>query len=375
MTPEKYKHLLTTSERPSHGEVGTPVALVNEMLDKIPEEIFRSSITTFLDPCFGSGTFIDAIIKKLRQYGHSMENIQERIYGCEVSHRLHNKFTKELSINYNFTKLYKEDFLTKDFNNMKFDVVIGNPPFNENSSDSTNTVELYSKFTYKAIELSKGKVSFVIPFEWAKRNSSKIKKKLFGSGMLESLNIHNDKVFKGVSKITCDFILDVNSRDTKVLLSTNTGLKNCLSIVEDTMLFNNLEIADKPVNSLAELWLRGKESISDLKDTGKYKVLYSLNGRKDMKFKYSDTETTGLGKWKAVVGNLGGINNIGAVKVIGPDIAHNYSVVSFPFDTQQEAEKLKDYLQSEEVINKVKMLKGSTPNSKSLFTYIRDISI
>ena len=159
------EYLSKADDRPSHGEVGTPVDLINEMLDKIPEEVFRSSITTFLDPCFGSGTFIDAIIKKLRQYGHSMENIQERIYGCEVSHRLHNKFTEELSINYNFTKLYKEDFLTKDFNNMKFDVIIGNPPY-QDSNSSSESIKLWSLFSEVSISnwlKDGGYICFVTP--------------------------------------------------------------------------------------------------------------------------------------------------------------------------------------------------------------------
>ena len=125
---DKYKNLLQVDDRGSQGEVSTPITLVNEMLDKLPEELFKSDTTTFLDPSFGSGTFLIEIVKRLRKEGHSIENIKERIYGTEISHRLYNKVTKLFS-KYNFHKLYKEDFLTKDFNNMKFDVVIGNPPY------------------------------------------------------------------------------------------------------------------------------------------------------------------------------------------------------------------------------------------------------
>ena len=167
---DKYKNLLQVDDRSSQGEVGTPVALVNEMLDKLPEEVFKSSITTFLDPSFGSGTFLIEVIKRLRKEGHSIENIQERVYGTEISHRLYNKVTRLFS-NYNFHKLYKEDFLTKDFNNMKFDVQLFNPPFNLSSTSSktiagtSGNTTYYRKFIDKAYSLRKdeGVVGIICP--------------------------------------------------------------------------------------------------------------------------------------------------------------------------------------------------------------------
>ena len=72
----KYKNLLNVDDRASQGEVGTPIELVNEMLDKLPIEVFKSNSTTFLDPAFGNGTFLIEIVKRLRKEGHSIENIQ-----------------------------------------------------------------------------------------------------------------------------------------------------------------------------------------------------------------------------------------------------------------------------------------------------------
>jgi len=162
---EKYKGMLSVEDRGYQGEVSTPLKLVNEMLDKLPEEVFINKSTTFLDPGFGNGTFLIEIVKRLRKQGHSMENIQERVYGCEISHRLYNKVTKLFS-NYNFRKLYKEDFLTKDFNNMKFDVIIGNPPY-QSTEDGSMRKKAWVLFSEKAMELSKI-VAFVTPNAWQK---------------------------------------------------------------------------------------------------------------------------------------------------------------------------------------------------------------
>ena len=49
----------------SNDEVFTPPKVVNEMLDMLPQEIFRSKETTFLDPCAKTGVFLREITKRL----------------------------------------------------------------------------------------------------------------------------------------------------------------------------------------------------------------------------------------------------------------------------------------------------------------------
>ena len=193
---EKYKNLLQVEDRAANGEVSTPVTLVNEMLDKLPEEVFKSDTTTFLDPSFGSGTFLIEIVKRLRKEEHSIENIQERIYGTEISHRLFNKVSKLFS-NYNFHKLYKEDFLTKDFNNMKFDVIIGNPPYQSGKGERGGSTSLWRKFVKSGFSLLKneGRLTFVVP---GLPNSSRDLGELFQENQLEYVATDVSKHFPSV---------------------------------------------------------------------------------------------------------------------------------------------------------------------------------
>ena len=49
----------------SSDEVFTPPVLVNQMLDMLPQELFKSDKTTFCDPFTKSGVFLREIVKRL----------------------------------------------------------------------------------------------------------------------------------------------------------------------------------------------------------------------------------------------------------------------------------------------------------------------
>lgn len=50
----------------SNDEVFTPLKLVNEILDMLPQELSESKETTFLDPVSKSGVFLREIAKRLK---------------------------------------------------------------------------------------------------------------------------------------------------------------------------------------------------------------------------------------------------------------------------------------------------------------------
>ena len=49
----------------SNDEVFTPPEVANEIIDLLPQELFESPDTTFLDPCCKSGVFLREIAKRL----------------------------------------------------------------------------------------------------------------------------------------------------------------------------------------------------------------------------------------------------------------------------------------------------------------------
>lgn len=195
MVARNLDSLRLVESRPGVGEVGTPISLVNEMLDKLPNEVFTSSTTTFLDPCFGEGTFIIDIVRRLRAAGHSMDNIEKRVFGVEISQPLFNRVSRKLN-RYNFT-LLNTDSLKYDFKDMKFDVIIGNPPYQLKESNSRNTKLLFTEFTYKAKEVGRH-VLFVIPSNYLEGNKGPLKtfRKFIKSNGLEFISEDKSQYFE-----------------------------------------------------------------------------------------------------------------------------------------------------------------------------------
>lgn len=133
--------------------------LAEEILDQIPETLFVSSTTTFLDPAMGGGQFLKAVISRLRKYGHSDENISNRVFGYE-SNKMRVNFAKKQC---DYIGVFEaKNFLEEDMSK-KFDVIVGNPPYQSGKGNGSHPI--YKDFFEKAMELSvdNGIVAMITP--------------------------------------------------------------------------------------------------------------------------------------------------------------------------------------------------------------------
>jgi len=62
----------------------TPDSLVQEMLDKLPREVWTDPSKTFLDNSAGNGNFLVAILRRKLAAGHSPLQAISTIYGVEL---------------------------------------------------------------------------------------------------------------------------------------------------------------------------------------------------------------------------------------------------------------------------------------------------
>lgn len=211
----------------SSDEVFTSPNLANDMLNKLPNSLWSNKNSKFLDPCTKSGVFLREITKRLiiglkkeipnleKRIDHILKNqvfgiattkltslLARRTLYCSKNAK--NKYSitsifknEEGNIIYNETKhvwkneicmycgaskkilgrseqyeTYAYEFIhNKDLlneNSMKFDVIIGNPPYqlNVGVEKKNYAILIFHKFVEMAISLKPSYVSMIIPSRW-----------------------------------------------------------------------------------------------------------------------------------------------------------------------------------------------------------------
>lgn len=183
-------------ERKEKGEVFTPIKIVEEMLDKLPPEVWTNPNLKWLDPAVGIGNFPVVVyirlMKSLEYWEPDEEKrrkhiIEKMLYMIEVSEKsifilnkvfcgissgpggqyklniFHGSFVENKDTKEDVYKLFE----TFEDGTTHFDIVMGNPPY-QFSHASGNPV--YQHFALKGMDLLKenGKLCLIIPVGWKK---------------------------------------------------------------------------------------------------------------------------------------------------------------------------------------------------------------
>jgi hypothetical protein len=171
-------------EKKQFGEVFTPMKLVEEMLDKLPEDVWTKKDLTWLDPSSGMGNYPIAVYLRLMESlkkdfpdekerkKHILENM---LFMCEINKK--NVYTTKqiFDVNNEYKlNIYEGDTLEcdvlKEFGRATFDVILGNPPYQEvdENNKTKGGTNLYTKFINFGFDKLKtdGYLAFITPISW-----------------------------------------------------------------------------------------------------------------------------------------------------------------------------------------------------------------
>jgi hypothetical protein len=313
------KYLPVREEKKNkNGEVFTPIRLIEEMLEKLPSKVWTNPELKWLDPANGIGNFPMVVYNKLleqlpktykdlysTEQGKKKHIIEKMLYMVEldtanvkISRRI---FGKKANIS---CGSFLEDKWVKDFNGIdKFDIIIGNPPFNasqENEGKKGGGDSLWPKFVEKSLDLlvNNGYLVFVHPSAWRKPPSDNSKtiglfNKMAHENHIEYLEIHDTKDGMATFNVGTRYDWYVINKHKN---SSNTTIKDQTGAINEINLSNWIFLPNYDINKIKKILSDGEEDyvIYSRNQFGSDKSWVSEN--KSDKFQYPLIHSTPIGE-------------------------------------------------------------------------------
>jgi hypothetical protein len=359
--------------------------LINEMLDKLDEcyikknnkSIFTEKHLKWFDPAAGMGNFHVAIYLRLMENidipdikerkKHIIENMlymselnKKNVFICHQIFNINNEYKMNL---------YEGDTLKMDIKKEwgvgKFDIIIGNPPYQDNNSLNGT---LWDKFVLKSFHIlkSSGYFVFLHPSGWRniKGKFKNIQQEIL-SRDLQYLEIHNEK--DGFKTFNCTtrydwYILHYNKvNSTKTIIKFQDGVTNTINVNSLEFIPNgeyNKIISMIAKNGEEKVNVLHSESLYELRKKHmsrmesiefKYPCVYTINSKNEIKKVYSNKQHGHFDVSKLIWSN-GSILSIGSYL----DIDGKFGLTSFAsaiIDKPENLQKIKEAFDTKEFRN------------------------
>lgn len=475
--PEKVNYnpdILSCLANLSSDEVFTPPEIANLMLDMLPQELFKSPDTKFLDPGCKSGVFLREIAKRLneglkdkipdveqrmdhimknqlfaiaitqitglmsrrsvycskdassrfsvarfdnsdgniryRRIEHTWENGRCAI--CGASKEVQDRGEELESHAYEF--IHMDKTTEKELKDMKFDVIIGNPPYQlSDGGAQASAIPIYNKFIEQAKKLKPKYLCMITPARWMTggRGLDSFRKEMLHDRSIRVLHDYPDSsdCFTGVEIKggVCFFLFDANYKgkcsivrhdrnqireSVRYLVEDGdeifvrderlVSIKDKVGITEKTS-FENIVSTMRPYGLRGDVFSNPSKynlpAMSDIPENG-YLKIYGLDNLKRKCMYIPKTyplpiHNPSLTKWKLFVTRNWGIGSFDDVPsnpvIAGPNELCTETFLEFgPFDHKAEVENVLSYLKTKFFRALVSIRKQDQSSSRAVYHYV-----
>ena len=464
----------------SNDEVFTPPEVVNQMLDMLPQELFSNPDTTFLDPACKTGVFLREIAKRLiKGLEWQIPDLQERLDHI-FHHQLYGIAITELTSLLSRRGLYCSKYPNSEFSvsrfddahahgnirykkiqhswvdgkckfcgtsrktkigqrdddelevhayewlhthrqeeifNMKFDVIIGNPPYQLETSGSVESqaTPIYNKFIEQAKKLNPRYLSMIVPSRWMNGGFGldSFRSEMLSDKRIRILHdyLNASDCFPGVA-ITggvCFFLWDRDHEGTCQVITHKDGDREQTSS-ERYLLEDGLETFirhNEAISILKKVRAKGEKSFAEIVsqrdpfglnyfENGKERMfklfhskpmpnmspIYSFgwqrNGISYAENKYITTNSDAVKKYKVFISkaNGGASNKIPYSVLSKPFVGEPGTICNMtylligPFANKEEAENVTSYIRTKFFRFLVSLMKNTQNAYKKVYTYV-----
>ena len=447
----------------SNDEVFTPPAVANAMLDLLPQELFSDPNTRFLDPCCKSGVFLREIAKRLiKGLAAHYPDVQERIdhimkhqiFGVAITeltshiarrsvycsktangnysvarfdtvdgnirykiirHTWRNKkctfcgasqeeYDRDEALEshaYEFIHTYRPEEIFK----MKFDVIIGNPPYQMSDGGGgagKSAAPIYHYFVQQAKKLNPRFLSMIIPSRWFNggKGLDEFRQQMLNDTHMSVIVDYADSkdCFSSGVDIPggiCYFLWDRNHKGTCRV--TNVA-KNGVKVTEERVLneFDTFIRQNRAVDIVKKAQMFGEKMMSDVVssrkpfgleskqqfDTDGDIILRSSSGLGKIKRSKILSGNELLEKWKVIISKVsfehagvpdkeGKMRVLSVVQKLQPHSACTESyLVAGAYNNEFEADNMISYLQTRFVRFLIMQMLASMNMTKSTYSFV-----
>ena len=212
-------------EKHCMGEVFTPPPLIHQMLDTMPNSVWKNPNAKWLDPSCGVGNFFIFVYlrlmnglsqwqpNKIKRQQHIVKNM---LYMAELNRENYDICRRLFG---KYANIWCGDFLSNSmpYRDTVFHYVVGNPPFQKDLSDKGRGIKLYNQIFLKAFGLLQhnGLLLFVVPDNMFSGMSNPGYKELV-SHWVKFVSFNGvENYFTGIKQEMCYFLAQKTETETE----------------------------------------------------------------------------------------------------------------------------------------------------------------